>query len=70
MDLKSFKKWLNELPQEFDEYNVVCSEEGILTTNKNYRLDKPILLCDVDQASGEVLLFNKIIKKEETKWIL
>jgi hypothetical protein len=71
MKLKEIKEWVNSLPEEFIDYNVVCSENGILDLDKNYsyRLDKSFIQLDVDEENKEILFFveNMENKNNEIK---
>jgi len=61
MKLQDLKEWVNQLPEEFLEFEVVNAEEGQLTESEEdywYRLDRPIVSCDVDEESKEVLLLS------------
>ena len=60
MILKELKDWINTLPEEFMEFNVVNGEEGQLDEQYFYRLDKPVVSLVVDKESKVfVLLSNK-----------
>lgn len=62
--LKELKEWLETLPQEFDEYDLVNAEMGgILHENYNstaltYRLYKPIVAFTADEKNGEIFFLN------------
>ena len=65
MNLKQMKKFLNELPPEFDEYYVVNGEVGTKKADEVdkedivYRVDKPIITIFVDEESDEVCLLHQ-----------
>lgn len=61
MKLKELKDWLETLPKELDEYQVVNAEEGVLDEDEHltYRLDKPIILATVNEETKEILFLNK-----------
>lgn len=58
MILKELKDWINTLPEEFMEFDVVCGEEGQLDEQYFYRLDKPIVSLVVDKESNEFVLLS------------
>jgi len=62
MTLKELKDYLNGLPQEMDEFSVVNGEYGYLDENDKqfiYRLDKPVLVCLVEENSNEIVLLHQ-----------
>lgn len=58
MKLKELKEWLQKLPQEMDEYEVVLGELGKVDTDYWYRKDDPIAAMDVDTESKEILIMR------------
>jgi len=60
MKLKELKDWVNQLPEEFLEFDVCNAEKGELTDDGEYtyRLDKPVVSLDVDEDNKEVLILN------------
>ncbi len=58
--LKEVKEWIDTLPKEFLEFNVVNAEEGKLTENGEYtyRMDKPVISLNVDEENKEILILN------------
>lgn len=65
MNLKEIRDYVNNLSEEFLEYEVVCSEDGVLDENHNYRLDKPFICLSVDEENKEVLFFVENIKDDD-----
>ncbi len=80
MKLKDLKEWLDSLPNEFMEFDVVNSEEGELNDvdrmnelagineskhDFTYRLDRPIIAFSIDESTKEALLFSKIKQSDE-----
>ena len=63
MTLKELRKFINNLPEEMDEFEVVNGEVGYLDPEDNdsavYRVDKPIIALYVDEASKEVCFFHQ-----------
>ena len=64
MKLKDIKEWIDKLPKEFMEYDVVNAEEGIIDEEYHYRIDKPIISLGVDEDTKEIMFSNDIIKDE------
>jgi hypothetical protein len=60
MKLKELKDWVNQLPEEFLEFDVCNAENGELTDDGEYtyRLDKPVVSLDVDEDNEEILILN------------
>lgn len=60
MKLKDVKNWIETLPEDFLEYEVMNAEKGELGSEGiyTYRLDKPVVTLDVDTESEEVLFIN------------
>jgi hypothetical protein len=64
MTLQELKTWVNELPEDFLEFEVVHAEVVKLEDNDSdednftVRLDKPITALTVDQESKEILVMN------------
>lgn len=58
MILSELKEWVNGLPEEFKDFEVVNGEEGELDGEYWYRLDKPIISAMVDEENKEVYLLN------------
>jgi hypothetical protein len=62
MKLKELKDWLNSIPVEFDDYDVVNGEYGQFTEDDEtfrYRVDKPIIASIVDEETFEVVLLHE-----------
>ena len=60
MKLGDLKNWVNQLPEEYLDYDVCNAENGELTDDGEYtyRLDKPVVSLDVDEENKEVLILN------------
>ena len=58
MILRELRDWVNNLPEEFLEFNVVNGEEGQLDDQYFYRLDKPVISLLVDEESKEFVLLS------------
>lgn len=80
MTLKELKKFVNNLPETFDDYGVVNGEVGVLDGTGGdgredlvYRCDKPIITLFVDEQSKEVCFFHQtqedvnIVYKEDNE---
>lgn len=59
MTLKEIKTWLNDLPEDFDNYELVNGEIGILGEDYHYRADKPIIACTIDEATNEIIFMHQ-----------
>jgi hypothetical protein len=69
MTLRELKNWVDSLPSEFLEFEVVNAEAGKINgTEFSYRLDKPVTILTVDEQNKEILILNdsdKDIDEEE-----
>lgn len=68
MKLKEMKAWLEKLPQEMDEYEIVLGELGQIDSEYWYRKDDQIAAMDVDTESKEILIMrmsNESLSKED-----
>ena len=59
--LKELRDWIDTLPKEFLEFDVVNAEEGLLTEDGEctYRMDKPVVSLNVDVENQEILILNQ-----------
>lgn len=65
MTLKELKEWVNNLPDKFENYEVMNGEFGVLDSEHIYRLDKPVTTLYVDEENNEILVLNDIEDKED-----
>lgn len=64
MNLEELKNWVNSLPEELMEFTLVNGEWGeIPESDLNYRVDKPIIVVDVDEENKEIIFLHQ--KQEE-----
>ncbi len=63
MNLGELKTWLNTLPEEFDNFEIVHGEVGMLDDQYHYRVDKPIVACTVDDGTKEVIFMHQAEKE-------
>ena len=64
MKLKELKNWIESLPEEFLEFEVMNAEEFVLDGEYWCRVDKPVISLSVDENSKEILILNE---SKETK---
>ena len=59
--LKEVRDWIDTLPKEFLEFDVVNAEECLLTEDGEctYRMDKPVVSLNVDVENQEILILNQ-----------
>lgn len=68
MKLKDLKQWINTLPSDTLDGNVVFREYGQLEINNhNYTIDKPIITCCVDSTTNEICLLDERSSEELEK---
>ena len=65
MTLRELKTWLDKLPEEFLDFNVVNGEVGMLGGEYMYRLDKPVTTLIVDEENKEVVILNDSQETED-----
>lgn len=58
MNLKQLKEWLDKLPEEALEWEVVLGEVGKVDEEYFYRKDSPIVALDLDTETNEVLIMR------------
>lgn len=58
MKLKDFKAWLNKLPTEADEYDIILGQIGQVDNETYYRKDDEISALDLDIENKEVLIMK------------
>ena len=64
--LKELRNWVNQLPLEFDEFDVVNAEFGEFSEGDFvYRLDKPVVTLVINEETEEILILNTPVKTEE-----
>ena len=66
MKLSELKEWVNKLPEEFADFEVVNGEVGVLDGEYWYRLDKPVTTLTVDVENKEIIV-NDLIKRIRKK---
>jgi hypothetical protein len=65
MTLRELKTWLDKLPEEFLDFNVVNGEVGMLDGEYMYRLDKPVTTLTVDEENKEIVILNDSQETED-----
>ena len=59
MTLKELKKFVNRLPDTFDDYEVENAEYiGSKGDDVKYRLDKPVIAIYIKEDTREILIMN------------
>jgi hypothetical protein len=65
--IKELKTFLDRLPEQMDEFEMVNGEVSSLTENGYYaRVDKPIIHLEIDEENGEFLLLHQSEEEIET----
>jgi hypothetical protein len=63
MKLKELKDFVNNLPDDFDDFTVVNGEFGLLDPHDPdsivYRIDKPVLVLNVEENDKEIVLLHQ-----------
>jgi hypothetical protein len=65
--LREVKEWLEALPEEFLDFEVVNGEEGKIDDQYTYRIDKPIVCLMVDEETKEIAFLNVPADEAEVK---
>lgn len=67
--IKEYREWINSLPTEFDECNLVYREIASFAGDKYAAKDTPIMAIGIDDENMEAYLCNdksaKILKENE-----
>ncbi len=58
MQLKDLKNWVNSLPEEFLDFNVVVGECGKVEDDFYFRKDTPVTTLSVDEEDSEILILT------------
>lgn len=63
MTFKELKSFIENIPDTFDEYEIVNGEVGYMDMENEeslvYRLDKPIIALYVDESTKEICFFHQ-----------
>lgn len=71
MKLKELKDWINTLPDEFIDYEVVNGETGKVDDNYHFRIDKFVTTLLVDKERKEVvILSDSELSEDEIKELI
>jgi alpha-acetolactate decarboxylase len=65
MTLRELKIWVDNLPEDFLDFNVVNGEVGMLDGQYMYRVDKPVTTLTVDEENKEVVVLNDSQETED-----
>ena len=58
MTLTELKDWINSLPEDFNNFQVMNGGEMIKEDIYMYRIDSPITTCVVDKESKNIIFLN------------
>ncbi len=58
MTLSELKDWINSLPEDFNNFQVMNGGEMIKEDIYLYRIDNPIMTCVVDKESKQIIFLN------------
>ena len=53
------RMWINQLPPDLDNYDVIIRDWTMLDEQYNAAVDKPIVSCYVDDDNEEVCLLDE-----------
>lgn len=71
LKLKDLKQWLNMLPNEFLEYDLVTANNGILATGAFvYEKEFNIRGFDIDEAYKQILFLHAIDESKRSTKII
>ena len=65
MTLRELKTWVDNLPEDFLDFNVVNGEVGMLDGQYMYRVDKPVTTLTVDEENKEIVILNDSQETED-----
>jgi hypothetical protein len=58
MTFLELKEWINSLPEDFNNFQVMNGGETIKEDIYMYRIDSPITTCVVDKESKNIIFLN------------
>ena len=58
MTLSELKNWIDSLPEDFNNFQVMNGGEMIKEDIYLYRIDNPIMTCVVDKESKQIIFLN------------
>lgn len=59
MNLREVKEWIENLPDEYKDYQVVFCEWSSLENDYVVRLDKPICILEIDTEHQEAIVASR-----------
>jgi hypothetical protein len=58
MTLSELKSWIDSLPEDFNNFQVMNGGEMIKEDIYLYRIDNPIMTCVVDKENKQIIFLN------------
>jgi len=58
MTFSELKDWINSLPEDFNNFQVMNGGETVKEDIYMYRIDSPITTCVVDKESKNIIFLN------------
>jgi hypothetical protein len=58
MTFSELKEWINSLPEDFNNFQVMNGGEMMKEDIYMYRIDSPITTCVVDKESKNIIFLN------------
>jgi Fe-S-cluster formation regulator IscX/YfhJ len=58
MTFSELKEWINSLPEDFNNFQVMNGGETVKEDIYMYRIDSPITTCVVDKESKQIIFLN------------
>jgi len=58
MTFSELKEWINSLPEDFNNFQVMNGGEMVKEDIYMYRIDSPITTCVVDKESKNIIFLN------------
>ena len=58
MTFSELKEWINSLPEDFNNFQVMNGGETVKEDIYMYRIDSPITTCVVDKESKNIIFLN------------
>lgn len=55
----NLKEFLNSLPKEFDDFQLVNGEYGQVNNEHYYRIDKPVIQLNIDEDTEELCILHQ-----------
>jgi hypothetical protein len=61
MKVKELKEWINKLPDDTDEFDIVNGDLTETETEYQYQIEKPVVAFYMDKENKEIIILTQKI---------